>query len=110
MVSDNDMRGLFSPAKNSRLARIISIESPAKFRTSIKKLMEGGLSGEERRALTLAKTRATLQLRRRNLSDKERKEFRIISKMVIPQTSKSMSMKKKPSKGVGNFIAKNIFS
>lgn len=105
MVSKSDMRGLFQPAKNKRLAKIISIETPAKFRTSIKKLMEGGLTSTERKALILARTRAMLQLRRKNLSPKERREFTMISKMNIPKASskKIMMMKKNTPRRLKGF-------
>lgn len=92
MVTKKDMKGLFEPAKNPRLARIISIETPAKFKKSIITLSKGGLSISEFRALTLAKTRAKLQLRRRNLSPKERKEFRMIANTKIPKSNTKKSV------------------
>ncbi len=76
---------LFGKPKNKRLARIISITSPAAFRRSITTLNKGGLTLEEKRALVLARTRATLQLKRKNLSPKERKQMREISKISIPK-------------------------
>lgn len=86
-IRKKDMKGLFEPAKNPRLARIISTETPAKFRKSILTLSKGGLSLQEFRALTLAKTRAKLQLRRPNLSAKERREFRMIANTKIPKSN-----------------------
>lgn len=75
---------LFSKPKNKEIARKISITSPAAFRGSIKELQKGGLNTEEKKSLVLARTRASLQLKRHNLSPKERKQFREISKMNIP--------------------------
>jgi len=75
---------LFFPAKNKRIARIIDITSPSAFRKSIKTLQKGGLSLEEKRALVLARNRAAAQLKRRNLSNKERKQMRAIKNMPLP--------------------------
>ncbi len=96
MVSKSPLSGLFAPAKDKRLARIISIQTPAKFRKSIKMLMrdKDGLTPKDRKALILAQSRAKVQLNRKNLSAKERREFTIISKIRIP---KVMMMKKKKS-------------
>lgn len=98
MASRKEIMGLFAPAKNKRLARIISIETPAKFRKSIEILSKDGLTVQEFKALTLAKTRAKVSLKRKNLSAKERREFTIISNMNIPSRS-SPKMKRKPMKG-----------
>lgn len=76
---------LFSKPKDKRLARIISIKSPKEFRGSIKTLKKGGLTLKERRGLVLAQNRAKAQLRRSNLSQKERKEFTQISRVKIPK-------------------------
>ncbi len=91
MVTKKDMLGLFQPAKNPRLARIISIETPAKFRKSILVLSKNGLSVSEFRALNLAKTRAKIQLKRKNLSAKERREFTMIAKTRIPRARSTTS-------------------
>lgn len=74
---------IFGKAKSKRLARIISIKSSGAFRKSVRILKKGGLSLTEKRALVLARTRATVQLKRKNLSKKERGQFRIISKVRI---------------------------
>jgi len=79
---------LFFKAKSKALAKKISITSPAAFRASIKELKKGGLSLREKRALVLARNRAAAQLKRKNLSAKERKQFRAISKISIPKISK----------------------
>lgn len=76
---------LFFPAKNERIARDISIKSPAAFRGSIKKLKRGGLTTPEGRGLVLARNRAGAQLKRKNLSPKERREFTTISRTRIPK-------------------------
>ncbi len=81
-------KGIFFPPKDKALARKISITSPAAFRKSIRELKKGGLTLKEKRALTLARTRGAVQLKRKNLSPKERKQFRIISKINIPKVSK----------------------
>lgn len=81
-------KNLFFPPKNKALARKISIKSPTAFKRSIKKLKSGGITLKEKRALTLARTRAMVQLKRRNLSPKERKQFRMISKINLPKVSR----------------------
>ena len=50
----------------------------------------GGITLKEKRALSLAKTRAKLQLRRKNLSTKERKQFKMIAKMRLPKVSRKV--------------------
>ncbi len=79
---------LFFAPRNPRLARVIDTTSPTAFRRSIKTLKRGGLTVREKRALTLAKNRAGAQLNRRNLSKKERKQFRTISRMRLPKITK----------------------
>ena len=74
---------LFFPPKHKALAGKISIESPSAFRESVKVLRKGGLTIRERRALVLARTRAKMQLRRKNLSTKERRQFKEISRVRI---------------------------
>jgi len=81
-------QSIFFPAKSKALAGKISITSPTAFRESIRELKKGGLSLREKKALVLARTRATAQLGRENLSSKERKQFRAISKINIPKVSK----------------------
>lgn len=76
---------LFFKSKNKRLSRIISIKSPAAFRRAIKILKRGDFTLREMRALVLAQNRAKAQLNRRNLSPKERRQFREISKIRIPK-------------------------
>ncbi len=83
-----DFKSVFQKAKNKELAELISIRDPKAFKKSIKDLKKHGLTLEEKRALVLAKTRASLQLRRKNLSPKEVKEFTQISKMRIGKVTK----------------------
>ncbi len=78
-------KSLFFKAKSKRLARDVTIVSPTAFRESIRKLKVGGLTLKEKRALVLAKNRAGAQLKRKNLSPKERKQFRAIMKINIPK-------------------------
>ena len=81
-------RTLFSPAKSKRISKIINITSPSAFRKSISKLKKGGLTLQEKRALVLARNRAGAQLKRKNLSANERKQFTAINKMALPKITK----------------------
>ncbi len=74
---------IFFKAKNPRLARAISIKSPSAFRESVSKVrrLKGFTKKQKQGALNLAKGRATAQLGRRNLSLKERKQFRAIRRI-----------------------------
>ena len=79
--------GLFGPAKNEKLAKVITIKSPVAFKHSISTLKgkDGKVSGEEKKALVLARTRASMQLRRDNLKPETRKKFNVISQMELPE-------------------------
>lgn len=88
-------KSIFFPPKDKALARKISIRSPREFRNSIRKLRIGGITLKERRALILAKTRATVQLKRNNLSAKEKRQFRSISQINIPKVTKFPRKKKR---------------
>lgn len=79
---------LFAPPKSKRIAKIVNITSPTAFKESIRKLKKGGLSGNEKKALVLARNRAGAQLKRKNLSGKERVQFRKIKNMSLPAVSK----------------------
>jgi len=81
-------KSLFFKAKDKKLARKVRISSPSAFRTSINVLKRGGITLKEKRALVLARTRAKVQLRRKNLSIKERRQFGTIAKMRVPNVSK----------------------
>ncbi len=79
---------IFFKPKSKALAEKISITSPAAFNRSIMELKKGGVTLRERRALTLARTRAKAQLGRKNLSLSERKQFRTISRTKIPKVTR----------------------
>ena len=81
-------RTIFFPPKHRNLARIISIESPAAFRQSIRTLMRGGLNATEKRTLVLAQNRAKAMLKKRNLSAKERRELQAIARMRLPEVTR----------------------
>lgn len=74
--------------KNKRLADNISIRSPTAFKQSITALRKGRYSSIERRALVLAQARAKLQLKRKNLSAKERMQMKKIASTKIPKVKK----------------------
>ena len=76
---------LFGKSKHKWLADAITIKTPAGFRESIRKLKKsgGGLSLLEYRGLVLAQNRAKAMLKRKNLSSRERKQLREISKIKI---------------------------
>ncbi|MEM4271215.1 MAG: hypothetical protein QXO70_03940 [Candidatus Pacearchaeota archaeon] len=75
---------MFFPAKNKRLADIISIHSPEAFMESIRTFQKNGIQPKERKALILAQNRAKAMLKRKNLSSMERRQFREIAKIKIP--------------------------
>ncbi len=79
---------LFGPPKSKRIAQIINITSPTSFRKSIRRLKKGGITTKEKRALVLAKNRSSAQLKRKNLSLKERKQFKAITKINLPKITK----------------------
>ena len=99
-------QSLFFAPTDPRLARDISIRSPREFRKSIKVLSKGGLTLKERRGLILAQNRAKAQLKRKNLSAPEIREFKEISKIKIPQTPTKARTLQPVSAGVtGTFKA-----
>jgi hypothetical protein len=77
------MKSIFLKPKFPRLARAISIKSPSAFKQSISRVrrLKGFTKKQKQSALNLAKGRATAMLGRRNLSLKERREFRTISRI-----------------------------
>jgi len=79
---------IFFPPKNRKLEEVISIESPAAFRESIRKLKRMGIGAREKRALVLAQNRAKAMLKKRNLSEKERRELQEIARMPLPEVTK----------------------
>ena len=78
---------IFFEPKHKKLADIISIESPAAFRRSIRTLRKMGIGAREKRALVLAQNRARAMLKK-NLSEKERKELQAIGDMSLPPVDK----------------------
>ena len=81
-------RTIFFPPRHKKLADIISIESPAAFRESIRRLKRMGIGPTEKRALVLAQNRAKAMLKKRNLSAKERRELQAIARMPLPAVEK----------------------
>ena len=81
-------KSIFFKPKDKVLARKISIRTPTSFKRSISKLKKGGITLKEKRALTLARTRAIVQLKRPNLSLRERRQFLTIAEMKNPRGSK----------------------
>ena len=79
---------LFFKPSDPKLAKIITIKSPEGFRQSIRTLKRGGITTKEKRALVLAKNRVKVQLKRKKLSPNERRQFREISKIKLPNISK----------------------
>jgi hypothetical protein len=79
---------IFFPPKHKKLAEIISIESPAAFRESIRKLQKMGIGAREKRALVLAQNRAKAMLKKKSLSPKEQRELEAIARMPLPAVTK----------------------
>ncbi len=79
---------LFFAPTNKRLARVIDTTSPTAFRRSVQTIKRGGVTLKEKRALVLAQNRARAQLNRRNLSQNERKQFTMISRMRLPKITR----------------------
>lgn len=80
-------KSIFFKPKNKALARKITIRTPSAFRKSIKVLKSKGITSEEKKSLLLAKTRARVQLKRRNLSPKERRQMKAIAETKLPNIS-----------------------
>ena len=87
-MAQDRKRTLFFEPMDMELAEDISIRSPEEFRESIKKVEKGGVTTKEKRGLVLAKNRAGAQLKRKNLSPKERRAFTEISKTRLPKVTK----------------------
>ena len=81
-------KSIFFPPKDKALARKISIKTPAQFRKSINILKKNGITIKENKALVLARTRAKVQLKRKNLSVRERNQMRAIANTTIPRARK----------------------
>jgi hypothetical protein len=79
---------IFFPPRHPALAEIISIESPAAFRESIRRLKKMGIGAREKRALVLAKNRAKAMLKKKSLSEQERKQLQAIARMPLPAVTR----------------------
>ena len=86
MARKSMMGGLFDTPKDPKLAAQISIRTPGEFRKSIQTLKKSGgkLTQTERNGLILGQNRSKVQLKRKDLGKRERKQFTKISKMRIP--------------------------
>jgi len=73
----------------------VNISSPEAFKCSVKKLKAGGIKPEERRAIKKAQLRAKIQLKRKDLSKKEKKEFRKIMSFELPKVTRPKKRKEK---------------
>jgi len=82
-------RGLFRPAKHRKISKIVSFKNPTQARKSAKKLVKAFKSAKTRKqkrtikqATVCASNRAkVIANKKKNLSAKERKQFREISKI-----------------------------
>ena len=79
-------KGLFFPPKNKKIAKIIRMDSVKGAKQSISKLKElidkGDITIDEAiKYVTCVANRADAQINRKNLSKKEKQEFRKIAKL-----------------------------
>jgi len=79
-------RGLFSPAKNKEIAEIVRIDTPKNAKKSVKELAKlidkGKITIDQAiKYVTTAANRASVSLRRKNLSSKERKEMKQVAEI-----------------------------
>ena len=81
-------RTIFFPPRHRKLSDIISIESPAAFRESIRQLKRMGIGAREKRALVLAQNRAKAMVEKRSLSPEERRQLQTIARMPLPPVTK----------------------
>ena len=81
-------KSIFFPPKDKALARKISIKTPGQFNKSISMLKKNGITLKENRALKLARTRAKVQLKRKNLSTREMNQMKAIAKTSIPRVTR----------------------
>ncbi len=77
-------KSIFFEAKSKRLAGLVDITSPSAFRKGLQKAKQDGFSLSEFRAFDIGQKRADAQLKRKNLSTKERLQFTAISKIRLP--------------------------
>ena len=81
-------KSIFFAPKDMALAKKISIKTPGQFNKSIDMLKKRGVTLKENRALKLARTRAKVQLKRTNLSNRERNQMKAIAKTRIPRVTR----------------------
>ncbi len=81
-------KSIFFKPKDKALAKKISIKTPGQFKKSIMELKKNGITLKENKALVLARTRAKVQLKRTNLSTRERNQMKAIASTTIPRVSK----------------------
>ena len=81
--------GLFRPARNEEIAEIIKIDSPENALKSCKELIV-----KMEQYVNCAEQRAKAQLRRKNLSKKERREMKEVAEIYHDFKEKLKSLKK----------------
>lgn len=79
---------IFFEPKSKVRAKIVDITSPTAFKRSIRTFKKSGLTLAEKRSLALGKARASAQLKRKDLSKKERKQMKAITKIKLPKLSR----------------------
>ena len=79
---------ILAETSNPRLKELVDITSPTAFRRGLKEAKKGGFTREESKAFSLGKAAATLQLMRKNISPKERKQFMQIQQIRIPKINR----------------------
>ncbi len=84
----NIKKNIFFAPKDKKLAAMISIRTPGQFNKSIEKLKKRGITVRENKALNKAKSRAKVQLKRKNLSIRERNQMRAIAMTPIPRVTR----------------------
>ena len=80
-------KSLFFPPRHRKIADIISIESPKKARHAIKTLLRMAKKAPRqkkvliKRSIVLAANRAEASAKRKNLSQKEKRELRTVARL-----------------------------
>lgn len=86
MSKENSM--FYEKPESKKIAKKVSIKSPKAFKESVEKLGKDGFTTHEKRALILAQNRSKAQLKRENLSDKEKKQFKEIASFDLDKMMK----------------------
>lgn len=102
------MRSLFFKPKYKTLAKIVKMDSPKNARKTVKKLLQQCKEAKRpsavlrrARAMQTAANRARAMLKRKNLSEKERKEFEKIAEIYDKAAEKAFKLyRKKATKTV----------